>query len=72
MWSGADKIFQIILIKSRNIGITLHNISYFRGAAIVPWIRPSLHRAATGSTPKHTIYAFINLNLNCYRLKRRK
>ena len=30
------------------------------GAAIAQWIHPRLHPAATGSSPKHTIYTFLN------------
>ena len=30
----------------------------------------AFHPATPGSNPKHTIYAFINLNLNCIMLKR--
>ena len=32
----------------------------------------TFHPTTPGSNPMHTIYAFININLNCERLKRRK
>ena len=38
--------------------------------AVAQWIHLRLPSAAPGSNPKHTIYAFINLN--CDTLKRRK
>ena len=43
-------------------------------ATIAQWIHLQLPSCRPGSNPKHTIYAFINLNLNlsCDMLKRRK
>ena len=37
-------------------------------ATIDQWIR----LRAPGSSPKHTVYAFFNLHLNCITWKRRK
>ena len=44
------------------------------GAAIARGFVWAFHPAAPGLNPKHTIYPFINLNLNlsCDMLKRRK
>ena len=43
------------------------------GAAVAQWVRLRLQSCRPpGSNPKHTIYAFINLNLNYDMLKRRK
>ena len=42
------------------------------GADKAQWIRLRLPSCPQGLNPKHTIYAFINLNLNCEMLKRRK
>ena len=42
------------------------------GAAVAQWIRLRLPSCRLGLNPKHTTYAFINLNLNlnCDVLKR--
>ena len=39
------------------------------GAVVAQWIRLRLPICNSGSNAKHTIYAFINMNLNCDMLK---
>ena len=56
-------------------------VSLFKAKTLTVGVPPKLsgfvcafHPATPGSNPKHTIYAFFNLNLNlsCDMLKRRK
>ena len=42
------------------------------GAVIAQWILLRLPSCHPGSSPKHTIYIFLNLYLNCVTWKRRK
>ena len=55
-------------IKSRE------NNDFTWGATVAQWIHSRLPSCRQGLNPKHTIYAFFNLNfnLNCNVLKRRK
>ena len=54
------------------ISTNLNKQSSLQGADISHWIVCAFHPAAPGSSPKHTIYAFINLHLNYVIWKRLK